>query len=187
MDQPLLPPAIPPKKGLSTGCIISIIGASILVPIVVIAILVGMAIPVLQARSVSSGLVIALQGFQTEYNHFPLPKDQAALESTILTSSGSLLDALLGEDDAINPRKVKFFDPPPARKGVNGLLENEGKRTVLDPWGQPYAILLDYDGDGKVADPEHPGAMIKTTVAVFSGGPDGNLATWRDNVKSWKK
>lgn len=199
MDQPPLPPslpsAIPPQKGLSTGCIFSTIIAAIFVPIVIIAVFMGLVVPAgakvagkvktLQARALSSALVIAMKGFQTEYNQLPLPKDQVVLESKTILSNGSLVDALMAEDRVINPRKVKFLDPPPASKGVNGLLEKDGKRMVVDPWGQPYSILLDIDGDGKIPDPEHPGAMLDTTVGVFSAGPDGDPTTWRDNVHSW--
>lgn len=138
------------------------------------------------ARATASGLIIAIKGFQTEYRQLPVSKDYAVSETIPLTSSGSLLYSLMGDDDAINPRKIKFLDPPPARKEVNGLLEKEGKRMVVDPWGQLYSILLDLNEDGKIPDPEHPGTMLDTTVIVFSSGPDGNLMTWQDNVTSWK-
>ncbi len=200
MDQPTLPPTLPPitsaKSGLSTGCIISVIVAVILVPICIIAVLAALAVPagnavmykarMLQARAASQGLSIAIKGYQTEYNRYPLPKDLAVPEPTTFTSSGPILNALLAEDSDINPRKIKFLDSPPARKDVNGLLEKDGKRILVDPWGEPYAILLDFDGDGKVPDPEHPGEMLGTTVIVFSAGPDGNSSTWKDNVRSWK-
>lgn len=201
MDQPPLPPAfpsaIPVKKGLSTGCIISIIVAVIFVPIVIIAVLAGMAVPagnmvmrkarILQARANSQGLVIAVKGFQTEYDRLPLPRDQVVLKSPTIPASGPVLDALLATDTDINPRGVKFYDPPLAKNNTNGLLEKDGKRTMLDPWGHVYSILFDFDGDGKIPDPEHPGAMLDTTTGVFSAGPDGDSATWQDNVKSWAK
>ncbi len=199
MDQPKLPPtlplATPAKKGLSTGCIMGIIVAVILVPIFIMAVLAGLAVPagnavmlkarVLQASAVSQGLIIAVKGFQTEYDRLPLPEDQAFSESTPLISSGPWLDALIAEDKKINPRQVKFLDPPVARNNTNGLVEKEGKRTLLDPWGHAYFLLLDIDEDGKIPDPEHPGALLDMLVIVFSGGPDGNPATWQDNVRSW--
>jgi hypothetical protein len=45
---------------------------------------------------------------------------------------------------------------------------------------------LDYDGDGKIADPVHPGATIAASVIVYSAGPDRDYHTWKDNEKSWE-
>ncbi|MEY4482997.1 MAG: hypothetical protein RL693_449 [Verrucomicrobiota bacterium] len=129
---------------------------------------------------------MATKSYQMEYNRFPLPKGQVAIDSATIVSGDLFLDALLNEESDINPRKIKFIDLPIARNNVNGLLEKDGKRILVDPWGEPYAILLDFDGDGKVPDPEHPGTTLNTTVIVFSGGPDSNLTTWQDNVRSWK-
>jgi hypothetical protein len=44
---------------------------------------------------------------------------------------------------------------------------------------------MDTHGDGKLADPERPGATLPLSVIAWSSGEDGDFATWTDNVKSW--
>ena len=60
-----------------------------------------------------------------------------------------------------------------------------------DGWGSLYYIVCDFNNDGKVPNPElltvppKPGATQKelfNRIAIFSAGPDGNPATWEDNV-----
>lgn len=60
-----------------------------------------------------------------------------------------------------------------------------------DGWGSLYYIICDFNNDGKVLNPElltvppKPGATQKelnTRIALFSAGPDGDPATWEDNV-----
>jgi hypothetical protein len=60
-----------------------------------------------------------------------------------------------------------------------------------DGWGSLYYIICDFNNDGKVPNPElmtvppKPGATQKELyqpVAIFSAGPDGNPATWENNM-----
>ena len=60
-----------------------------------------------------------------------------------------------------------------------------------DGWGSLYYIICDFNNDGKVPNPElmtvppKPGATQKelpVRIAIFSAGPDGNPATWEDNM-----
>lgn len=187
MDQHTLPLTSPVSKGLSKKDWVIGIGiaiACIAVFFILVNVVLGNAVKP-SPRGTENNIITALKGYKVEYNRFPLLGERFSRDSEVIISSGPLLNALTGEDDKINPRKIKFIDLPIAKNNVNGLLEKDGKRILVDPWGEPYAILLDFDGDGKVPDPEHPGAMLSTTVMVFSGGPDGNPITWQDNVKSW--
>ena len=65
---------------------------------------------------------------------------------------------------------------------------------VIDAWGMPYFGVFDFNRDGVVPDPEvqanpalrierHP--FLARPSAVFSAGPDGDPATWQDNIKNW--
>lgn len=60
-----------------------------------------------------------------------------------------------------------------------------------DSWGSLYYIICDFNNDGKVPNPElltvppKPGATQKelsARIVIFSAGPDGDPATWEDNV-----
>ena len=139
-----------------------------------------------QARAIEMSLVYAIKSYWTEYNQLPVPKDQETSESIPITSSGSLLDALLAEDSNINPRMIKFLDTPLVRNSTGGLLEKDAKRLLVDPWGNAYFILLDLNNDNRIPDPEHPGTTLNASVLVFSAGVDGDPGTWKDNVASWR-
>lgn len=59
-----------------------------------------------------------------------------------------------------------------------------------DGWGSLYYVVCDFNNDGQIPNPEtlttppNPGAVptLKARIAVFSAGPDGDPATWEDNV-----
>ena len=59
-----------------------------------------------------------------------------------------------------------------------------------DAWGSLFYLVCDFNNDGKVPNPEtlttppNLGAVptLKQRLAIFSAGPDGNPATWADNV-----
>lgn len=174
----------------------------LLIVIGIIALLAGMAVPagnmvmkrarVLQAKAAMSGLVIAIKAYQTEYNRYPMAAGNTT-DMTIDTSAAegiALLTALLANDVTNNPRQVKFYDPAPSKGGVNGYDATAG--TLLDPWGNGYQILIDYDQDGKVENP-YPGgggaADIATGLLIFTAGPNktkDDTTTKSDDVKSWE-
>jgi hypothetical protein len=47
-------------------------------------------------------------------------------------------------------------------------------------------IIFDYNGDGAIADPEHPGVKLSESILIYSAGRDLDFSTWKDNVTSWK-
>ncbi|OYW75743.1 MAG: hypothetical protein B7Z37_12025 [Verrucomicrobia bacterium 12-59-8] len=60
-----------------------------------------------------------------------------------------------------------------------------------DGWGSLWYIICDFNNNGIVPNPElltvppKPGATQKelsTRISIFSAGPDGNPATWEDNM-----
>jgi hypothetical protein len=136
------------------------------------------------------GIVLGVKAYQTEYSWLPAlespppTKDNTGGYDTSSEQGRGLIEILSGTDDSKNPRQIPFYDPPAAKKGGGGYTATGG---LLDIWGSKgYIVILDYDGDGKIADPEHPGATINATVIVYSAGPDGDYSTWKDNVKSWE-
>jgi hypothetical protein len=194
-----LPPVPPPpqRKGMSKGCIIAIIVTAVVLAggVVVLALLgiFGGRIVLdkartLQTRAVMKGVEIAVKGYKTEYLRLPFitdstpPSDNNAYDTT--GSEGrALIDIILNKDLKKNPRQIRFWEPPPSKTTGSGFSATGG---LVDSWGrQGYRIILDYDHDGLIDNPEG-GSAIKADVILYSAGPDGDFSTWKDNVRSWK-
>lgn len=172
----------------------------LLVVIGIIALLAGMAVPAgnmvmkraraVQAEAAMSGLVIAVKAYQTEYNRYPMAAGKTADVTIDTAVDTDFLNALLGNDTTNNPRQVKFYDPAPAKNGINGYDSTAG--TVLDPWGNGYQILIDYDQDGKVENPyiASGGAPDLTTgIIIYTPGPNkmiDDTTGKSDDLKSWE-
>ena len=88
-----------------------------------------------------------------------------------------LLDILSCRSNAMaaityNPKRVKFIN-------------DSGRRgPLLDPWGRPYHICLDHDGDGYVRIAKE---RFKRSHIVWSDGPNmKNEFGNGDDIASWK-
>jgi hypothetical protein len=186
------PPAHPDDKAnTDTGCMKAFIWCSIaFVGLVVLLIIVALVRPVggivmKQARHAQTlleaqTLRISLKSYHAEYGKFPVAEG----ESSPVLSEGKWLEAQLGNDHDLNPRDIQFCQYPPFG-GRRAGLTAASPRSLVDNWGHPYCVLMDTSGDGKVPDPEHPGAMLTERIAIWSAGPDGDYTTWADNIKSW--
>lgn len=135
------------------------------------------------------GLEIAIKSYQTEYNRYPMASAEA--EETAMASEGRLLKILMAQDPELNPRKIRFYDPPEARGGKGGhLVDSAGVPSLVDFYGQPYRICIDYDGDGEIIDPhskdEKQPDTLSSGVIIWSGGEDGDPTTWKDNLANWQ-
>jgi len=59
-----------------------------------------------------------------------------------------------------------------------------------DAWGSLFYLVCDFNNDGHIPNPETltapsksgVAATLKRRLAIFSAGPDGDPATWADNV-----
>ena len=163
----------------------------LLVVITIIAVLAGLAIPTAnivlrkaketQARAAVQGLVIAVKGYQTEYNRLPNPATAGGgggppPETPIDTdSSTEMIAILLGKNTTYNPREIPFYDPPVAKGDANGLIASGGESgaggsyEVVDPWStankrQYYHMALDYDGNHSISNP------VKAESSKFNDG-----------------
>ena len=131
-------------------------------------------------------LDIALKSFEIEYAK-DLPKIYHLSESEGTVVEGDILAALMGDASALNPRKIRFFDPRNAREGKNGVWKDEsGKWQIADYWGNPIFMRYDADNDGKIVNPETPAEVVQAMHLFYTAGRDQNLATWEDNVASWR-
>lgn len=178
---------------MSTGCIVALVlGVVCFVLVFIIppgSARLGIGGRSLKAKAQMQGLVLGVKAYQTEYGRLPAlesppsTKDNTGGYDTASAQGRGLIEILTGTDDSKNPRKIPFYEPPAAKQGAGGYTTTGGLVDIWDFKG--YIILLDYDGDGKIADPEHPGATIPTFALVYSAGPDHEYSTWKDNVRSW--
>lgn len=144
-----------------------------------------------RAKAELVGFVVGFKQFQAEYNDAPMEALSDAREEVPQQARGALLQVLRGKEPKVNPRNISFWDPPLAKDKKAGLCQDEhGVPVFIDPWGTPYQVVIDLNGDGKVPNPdprdkkEHP--FIESPIILFSAGPDRDINTWEDNVLSWK-
>ena len=180
----------------------------LLVVIGIIAVLASLAFPVtqsvlqraykLKAQATVKDIQVAINSYVTEYNRLP---QQGNAETPVMTDqSSNLVSVLMGEDssagqNSLNPRGIVFLNVNMAKNNRGGLVDNGGQLSLLDNWGNPYYVLMDGNYDNKVTNPDlqnqdqnvSQGAPpeLRTRVAVFSLGPDGQQGT-KDDIVSWR-
>lgn len=185
--------------------------------------------PIVSAQKDMSDLCSAIEIYRNDYGSLPIPTRIASLTNadftfgTVQTTSApfvvngvqannsELIQILAGREtsgltpgnqDLVlrNPKRVQYFNARPAADTNSPGL---GPDLVLrDPWGNPYIITLDLDGDGQCTDafyrlasvsrkspPSHRAALtnavgahplkddfaIPGSVVIWSFGPDGKI------------
>jgi hypothetical protein len=130
----------------------------------------------------------ALEQYEMDYDSYPVPSSVSKDTDLLSDSHSGIIAALKGMNVAVNPRKKDYLgDLKEARlvdgKPVGGLWRGKGNSIgIYDPWGRPYFIRLDTDGDGHVEDPSRPGSRLKTFALIWSAGKDGDASSWSDNI-----
>ena len=149
----------------------------------------------LSAQATATNIANAVEQFYTEYSALPDPGSNSA-EKEFTTNESDLLDIIAGgiktKSIEQNPRKIRFLSVKEAKNGMDGALySGTAISKILDPWGQPFYIMLDYDYDEKLkVDPVSGSAPTSDLngrrVAVYSLGvkvpADSNAKTL---VKTW--
>lgn len=194
----------------------------------IIAVLMGILLPAInsaiesakktQAKSDEMAIVTAVKGYYTEYGKYPVATPPATGDFTYDGLNGNtnnklmiILRAKETTGTIMNPRKIVFLEAPDAKNlGVAGK-ERAGMATAtgggtaasptfLDPWGNPYNILIDMDYDNSVTNPygapatgNAGSASLSTGVAIWTVGRDAALGTkgnnnfkGSDDVISWQ-
>jgi len=155
------------------------------------------------AQAVATSLAIAVEQFYTEYSALPSGIASPSEAVVLVTSNGGngvdLLRILAGEDlNNQNPRQIRFLSGKEARNGRDGLVYGTGGTggpggspivAMIDPWGQPFYINLDYDYDERltVSPAGSPAVTLNgRRVAVYSlGVAPGEASNPSKLVKSW--
>lgn len=139
-----------------------------------------------KCKTTMQDIKIATGHFHTEYNRFPLPMPVDEKVDTTLRSRGVWIAALLGQEDSLNPRKIKFVDLPESRDGKRGLIKEGSEQVLVDPWGELYHVIMDTNADNRIANPEDATKSLNGSIFIYSSGPDRDPKTWTDNVCSWR-
>ena len=153
-----------------------------------------------RARNDVAQLVTAMKAYNTEYGRLPLADRHGAFIDE--TSQALLLRVLQGLDHTANPRRVVFFEAQPARRPSKWSKRlryyhselHPTSEAFLDPWGQPYRVLLDVDYDEKIQSPYQDSEQIRASAIAWSIGKDGiqgspgrkNILKESDDVVSWR-
>ena len=94
---------------------------------------------------------------------------------------------------SLNKRKMKFLDPRPEYNPAEKYDdETNTPHLWLDPWGNPYVILVNVDYSDEIVDPSASGKLVSGKAIAYSYGPDGEGSSTAsasensDNVCSWK-
>jgi hypothetical protein len=149
-----------------------------------------------QALAAIRDIVTGLKQYQVDYGRFPRPAGQASEDVLDLDAGSAVLKVLLGENpQGLNPKAERYLEPKIGKAGAGGLIGAGDDYSLVDPWGQPYHVILDLNYDGRVANPDTQNedsaiagealAQLPMSVLVFSSGPDKRLYT-RDDVVSWR-
>jgi type II secretory pathway pseudopilin PulG len=202
LPPPPLPPFVVRKKGLAVGVWIAIVAGIGILLLVGVSILAAVGIvggssavkkaKILRARATANSLENAVDQFYREYG--VLPGSAKLVSDTVSETSGpegqQLLSILMGKESGPifqNPKHLPFFSGKPGTRGKNGLIDlPSGLSELIDPWGNPYHLILDGDGDEALTPPADSGSptVVKgCRVRVYSLGPNGKGAV--DAVRTW--
>ena len=173
----------------------------LLVVITIIAILMGLLFPTVnavrkqarrvQAKNDVTQLVVAIRAYITEYGKYPF--ESSPSENAYENGNAALMRILLGEDVKNNPRRIIFLEPPISDGGksygvdqksasLGDFYDSFSMRNKPPPSPQMYKIRIDHDYDGKVTTPE--GEEIRRGVIAWSLGYDSSRPDkW---IRSWQ-
>lgn len=150
------------------------------------------------AQSTATSINNAIEMYYTEYSALPATGSPTG-DTRLVTSSGGtaidILKILSGEDITFqNPRKMRFLTGKEAKNGRDGIIYTTNLLTaMLDPWGQPYYMMMDYDYNEDFTITYPTGVTISPAVrlrgrraAVYSLGVDTpSKANAKTLAKTW--
>ncbi len=177
----------------------------LLIVIVIIAILAAVAFPVTamvmesarktEAKYQAKGIKSAIANYNMEYGKLPFEQGSGGGNIEWDTKTDDIIALLSGLDiDGLNPRKKPFYEGKKAKgesgQEIGGVFgQGEGIRLV-DPWGNPYHIVIDGDYDNLLEPFEATGGEeLRQQIAVYSKGKpddDGNFKGPEKWLKSWQ-
>jgi len=135
-----------------------------------------------QAKNDVTQISTAVTAYGMEYGHMPPSPTNGIV-------GGELLSALVGRNQALNPRKIVFIEVDAAKKGKKSGMSNG---NFVDPWGAAYQIAVATGTNATVtAGTNH--VTVNRKVAVWNDPNQHTDAAWfsppkksRRYVTSWE-
>ncbi len=181
----------------------------LMVVIAIIAVLIGLSVPVYQSVQTSAKktqakndlvqIVTAVNAFYTEYGRYPTSAaNDAGAKVSAGTDNSPVCNELRGQNGTLNTRQIVFISPPAAKDPLNpraGVEASTGK--FFDPFGKTYGVAMDADYDNKIANPYTAdtgagGTDINQGAIAWSLGKDGQggqgskaSGPGKDDIISW--
>ena len=146
------------------------------------------------AKAAISSLVQACNDYYENESQLPLNEGATADQERI--SDNELMSVLVGLESAReeNPTGTSYFKFKTATGSgdslVDGLWRTKNNARLVDPWGNYYRLVFDYDFDQEIREPQaigRSGTISGLKVLVYSLGPDGIAGGEgeKDNMYSW--
>ncbi len=162
-----------------------------------------------QAQKDCTDIVQAVNNFIMDHQGvLPLdPMYKVGDKDIVVTSAyddkSQLISILLNREnsdlDRVNTQRKPYLSATTVDTPRGGLYFSGREVGLYDPWGKPYYVMIDVDGDGEIQDPtakKNLDRPIIQRVIAYGTGPDGEgshgdgkisvQASIEDNVYSWK-
>jgi len=166
-----------------------------LVVIAILGILMAMMVPaagmimkrarISNTRGDANVVASVLLKYQMEYNRWP----STYVENSVDSTDSIWVNMMAPQPDGgllpTNPKRIVFFE------AGGGALEDDSSSphagSFVDSWGNPFRFRLNQTGTDQMDNPNVDiGGQIRAQALAWSAGPDGNHATWDDNVAGWE-
>jgi len=176
----------------------------LLVVIAIIGILAAMLLPALnrailraeiaKAKTEMGDIVAAVKAYYSEYGVMPTPDTNGFPDHSFVGSWGGasgnprqtkqIFDILrvASGSEQYNPKKIVFLEvPSDSMEGVATLpghedTYNKSDGYYLDPWGNPYLVVMDTDFDGQIGGFDFTQVVLYQPIAneLTANSPTGN-------------
>ena len=146
-------------------------------------------------KKVAVELSASISSYYADYDYVPVAKDVSADWSGTTVANPEFLAVLSARaDPRMNPKKHDYLDgfkqAKPLRGGkfVDGIdYSDPSSPTLVDPWGQPYNVIMDTNEDGKITLPFIHGTSAdvfgKRSVVYSTGEPNADGTPNSDPAK----
>ena len=160
------------------------------------------------AKQEIQAIIQAFKAYEAEYGRLPFATTQTTDIVTSVAShaknSMQLINELLDNSATDNSRQIKFlkwgdkFDKDADKDGGSGEPDGAKPDNWLDPWGNPYIVMIDYDYNGLIEESAGDGGIdldgdgtatedaekLRGSIFVFSNGEDeiNGMDTFTEDV-----
>jgi hypothetical protein len=118
-----------------------------------------------EARVIAKSIEGAVLSYLNSYGKFP--EGNGPSDKAYTAGNKALAEVLLAENDTLNPKKVLFLE-------ISESSIDTVTGDIVDPWGDPFKVIVDSNFDG-------------TCDGAPAGGANHKVVVWsqRPGVTSW--